>query len=497
MVWWLASAIWIPCLLLVSCQQGGEPLAQEAESLPSRPNIILVMTDDQGYGDLSCHGHPFLKTPHLDRLYAQSTRFTDFHASPTCAPSRAALMAGKYPFKLGISHTILERERMALSATTIAEVLQQAGYSTGIFGKWHLGEEDEYQPENRGFDEVFIHGAGGIGQDYPGSQGDVPGNSYFNPIIKHNGTFVQTTGYCTDVFFQQTLSWIRDQTQKSATPFFAYLATNAPHSPYIVADEYQTPFAALVDEDVAAFYGMIVNIDENMGLLMQKLDEWDLAESTLLIFMTDNGTARSRNIFNAGMKGGKASLHEGGSRVPLFMRWPGHFKAEADIHQLTRHIDIFPTLAQIAGADTPTDLDGRSLLPLIDGSEGEWPEDRVTFFHKGRWNKSGAPGRWGEGVTDPDAFKYRDFAVRSEQWRLVGKDQLYNIQSDPGEDQNVIESHPELAASLLAAYDVWWGEVRPLLINEDASLETGKPFVEQYEAQLKTSGVPAWKSPEL
>jgi arylsulfatase A-like enzyme len=215
----------LPILILIaSCAD------QTAPQATKRPNIILIMTDDQGYGDLGCHGHPWLKTPHLDTLYSQSTRFTDFHVSPTCAPTRGALMAGRYPFKLGISHTILERERMALGVPTIADVLRDSGYRTGIFGKWHLGDEDAYQPEHRGFDEVFIHGAGGIGQNFPGTQGAVPGTSYFDPIIKHNGTFVQTSGFCTDVFFQQALSWIKD-CHDAGKPFFAYIPTNAPPWP--------------------------------------------------------------------------------------------------------------------------------------------------------------------------------------------------------------------------------------------------------------------------
>jgi len=391
----------------------------------TRPNIILVITDDQGYGDLGAHGHPFLETPHLDRLRAQSTRFTDFQVSPTCAPTRGALMAGKYPFKLGITHTILERDRMALSATTLAESLSEAGYATGIFGKWHLGDEDPYQPHNRGFDEVFIHGAGGIGQSYPGSQGDIPDNGYFDPVIKHNGTFVQTEGYCTDIFFRQTLGWIDERRKNADRPFFAYLATNAPHSPMIVAERYQAPFKDRVDGDKPAFYGMIVNIDDNMGLLMNKLDEWDLAEDTLLIFMTDNGTARGRHVYNAGLKGGKGSVHEGGTRVPFFLRLSGRLEAGRDIDVLARHFDLFPTLAGIAEAAVPDDLDGRSLLPLLDNPVTDWP-DRITFFHQGRWAKEGAPGNWGEGNPDPDASKYRGFAVRDERWRLVGTDQLYD-----------------------------------------------------------------------
>lgn len=454
-----------------------------------KPNIILVMTDDQGYGDLACHGHPFLRTPNLDKLYSQSTRFTDFHASPTCAPTRSALMSGRAPFKNGVTHTILERERMALSATTVAEVLITAGYTTGIFGKWHLGDDDAYQPDRRGFDEVFIHGAGGIGQNYAGTQGAVPGTDYFDPIIKHNNTFEQTKGYCTDVFFQQALSWIKQSKDK---PFFAYIPTNAPHAPFKVADKYKALYQGKCSDRSAAFYGMIANIDENMGLLMEKLDEWDLANDTLLIFMTDNGS--SAGTYSYGMKGKKGTVNEGGTRVPLFFRLPGRIKAGVDIDRLARHYDLFPTLAQFAGVKIPQslNLDGRNLKPLIDNPKADWG-DRYTFFHRGRWNKKNAPERWGKGNTDPDKAKYKGFAVRSEKWRLVGKSELYNIDTDPGEQNNVADENPGIVKKILKAYDSWWDEVRPLMVNEDASLDTGKPFIEQFEKQKAEKGIPLWK----
>lgn len=459
-----------------------------------QPNIILVMTDDQGYGDLSCHGHPYLKTPNLDKLHAESTRFTDFHASPTCAPTRSALMSGNAPFKNGITHTILERDRMTLSATTIAEVLKSAGYTTGIFGKWHLGDEDPYQPQNRGFDEVFIHGAGGIGQEYAGSQSDAPGTGYFDPIIKHNNRFVQTKGYCTDVFFQQTLGWIKEN-QEPGKPFFAYLATNAPHGPYIVADKYSDVYKDKCSEKSAAFFGMIANIDENMGLLMEKLDQWQLANNTLLIFMTDNGSAAG--TYNYDMRGKKGSPHEGGSRVPLFMRLPGLTQPGVDIDRLARHYDLFPTLAQLAGAALPAadSIDGRSLLPLLKDPAADWPT-RNLYFHVGRWNKKGAPDRWGKGNTDPDAAKYKSFAVRNPKWRLVG-DGLFDIENDPGEQVNVADKHPEIAAQLRADFDAWWDEVRPLMVNEDAPLDVGKPFKMQFEKQKASGGIPNWESPKI
>jgi arylsulfatase A-like enzyme len=463
----------------------------------TRPNIILVMTDDQGYGDLGCHGHPLLQTPNLDTLYAQSTRFTSFHASPSCSPTRAALLSGQLPFRNGITHTILERERMALSATTIAEVLRNGGYATGIFGKWHLGDEDAYQPDQRGFEEVFIHGGGSIGEaGYPGSGADVPGNTYFDPVIKHNGTFVKTSGYCTDVFFRQMLGWIKAQ-KDSGKPFFAYLPSNAPHNPYIVEDKYKQPYIGKVSDQSASFFGMIANIDENMGLLMEKLDEWELADKTLLIFMTDNGSAAG--TYNAGMKGGKLSAHEGGSRVPLFMRLPGQIASGVDIDTLTRHVDIFPTLAEFAGI-APSGklrLEGQSLVPLLRNAPGTQHDDRLLFFHLGRWPKQCAPGVFGAGIPGPDAAKFTGFAVRSKRWRLVGKNLLYDMQNDPGEAQNVIADHPEVAGEMLAAYEAWWGQVRPFMVNENETLNKNQPFVEQFNKQKTESGIPDWIAPQL
>lgn len=209
-----------------------------------RPNIILVMTDDQGMGDFSCFGNPDLQTPNLDRLHAMSMRFTDFHVSPTCSPTRSALLSGRHEFKNGVTHTHSERERLASETVTIAEVLKGAGYATGIFGKWHLGDEEDYQPQNRGFDEVFIHGAGGIGQAYDNSCADAPPNQqnlYFDPVIRHNSKFVKTEGFCTDVFFRQTLGWIRHHKDQDS-PFFAYLAPNAPHGPMIAPESSKKPF---------------------------------------------------------------------------------------------------------------------------------------------------------------------------------------------------------------------------------------------------------------
>ncbi len=480
------------------------------------PNIILVITDDQGYGDLSCHGHPVLKTPHLDTLGADSLRLTNFQVSPTCAPTRSAIMTGRHEFKNGVTHTILERERMTLDAVTLPETLKKAGYTTGIFGKWHLGDEDAYQPDNRGFDEVFIHGGGGIGQSYPGSCADAPPNQkggYFGPVIKHNGTFVKTEGFCTDVFFRQALGWINQQRQQKE-PFFAYITTNAPHAPYHAPEKYKKKFLEQgVKDSFAGFYGMIENIDDNMGLLREKLDAWGLRENTLLIFMTDNGSA-GWGGYNAGMKGFKGTPHEGGTHVPAFFHWKGQIAQGVDASQLTAHIDLFPTLAELAGAKLPTggQVEGRSLVPILKDPQAEWA-DRYLFTHRGRWKKG----------DDPDKSKYKACAVRNTRFRLINNAELYDMQADPGQTVNVIEQHPEVVKQMRAAYNTWWAETLPLMVNETALYEgvplsvyrnwqahlkeakskdgtmtrNPAPFIKQYWQQEKTTGISDWTPPTI
>ena len=265
------------------------------------------------------------------------------------------------PLKNGVTHTILERERMALSTFTVAQALQSVSYQTGIFGKWHLGDEKLYQPENRGFDEVFIHGAGGIGQAYNCSCADAPGNKYFDPVVRYNGKFVKTKGYCTDIFFRAALGWIKEVKDES-DPFFAYITTNAPHGPFIAPPSNTKKFKDLGFKGTqAGFYGMIENIDENIGVLLNKLTEWDLDKETLVIFMSDNGmtgggsgkqgkdVAKGFPFYNAGQKGLKGGVDEGGVRVPFFVRWHKKIKAGNNVKKIAAHIDIFPTFADLAG----------------------------------------------------------------------------------------------------------------------------------------------------
>ena len=449
----------------------------------SRPNIVLILADDDGYGDLSCHGNPILKTPNLDRLHREGARFTDFHVSPTCSPTRAALMTGRYEFKSGVTHTVFERERLSLKATTLASVLRSAGYGTGIFGKWHLGDEEAYQPGQRGFDETFIHGGGAIGAFHPGSGGDVAGNSYFNPIVRHNGSFLQTSGYCTDVFFAQALKWM--EAVKGRRPFFAYIPCNAAHMPLDCPPKYEKLYAGKVASNVAKFFGMIANIDDNVGRLLANLAAWDIERNTLVIYMNDNGGTVGVNVFNAGMRGSKGTPWLGGTRAASFWRWPGTF-APGDRRQLAAHVDVFPTLAELAGAKLPSrvaaNFDGHSLVPALRNPAAPWP-DRFLFTHVGRWDRGGVA-----------EAKYQGCAVRWRNFHAVmdGKGpgkaprytwELFDVEADPGEKTDIVLAHPDLVRKLDAAYDAWWQSIQPHLENESAPLPPVSAFNAAYRKQ--------------
>ena len=458
-----------PAFLILGFILGCIPSAS-GKLAQSRPNVVLVMTDDQGMGDLSCMGNQILRTPYLDRFHSQSTRFTDFQVSPTCAPTRAAIMSGRFPFEVGISHTILQRERMALNITTLPQTLEQAGYKTGLFGKWHLGDGPEYLPQNRGFDEVLMHGAGGIGQYIYGDFKTNLKNTYFDSVLLHNQKIVRSQGFCTDVFFGASLHWIEKQL-KMKNPFFAYISLNAPHAPFIAPEKYKKRFLDEgYDQNTAGRYGMIENIDDNFGKLMTQLREWDALKNPLVIFMTDNGMAMPRikknrqtlTPFNAGLKGAKASVEEGGTHVPAFWYWQGVLKEGHDISALAAHIDLYPTLCELAGVAIPKSKlppVGRSLLPLLQNSKAEW-KDRTLYFHRGRWDD----GRWD--FKDREKHRYLKCAVRTQRWRWIDNQFLYDIQKDPFQKKDVALQHPKVMKNLCQKYDQWWESLRPLLVNE-------------------------------
>ena len=295
-----------------------------------RPNVILILTDDQGYGDLGSQGNPFIQTPHLDQFYTESVRLSDFHVDPVCTPTRAALLTGRYSIRTGAWRTGAGRAFLRRDEVTLADVFAAAGYRTGMFGKWHLGDNYPYRPHDRGFQEAVWHRHGAIGMS-----GDAWGNDYLDDIYQRNGEREQFTGYCTDVFFDEAFKFMEVNRDR---PFFVYLSTNAPHNPYIVPDQYSAPYRSKgLSAQLANFMGMVTNIDENVGRLLRKLKEWDLEDNTILIFMTDNGALGGIRMengdsdgfplepwsrFGANLRGRKGSPYEGGHRVPFFLRWP-------------------------------------------------------------------------------------------------------------------------------------------------------------------------------
>jgi len=407
-------------------------LAQPAR----KPNVIVIITDDQGYGDLSIHGNPHLKTPNMDRIGHEGVQFTQFHVSPVCAPTRASLMTGRYNYRTGVVDTYLGRAMMHSDEVTLAEMLGSAGYRTGIFGKWHLGDNYPLRPKDQGFQESLVHTGGGLEQP-----SGPPGNHYFDPVLLHNGKARTFKGYCTDIFTDAALRFIE---QNRARPFFAYIATNAPHTPLHIADSYVAPFRGKgLDETTARIYGMLTNLDENVGRVLAKLKELDLERNTIVIFLTDNGPQQKR--YNAGMRGLKGSVYEGGIRVPCFVRWPGVLKAGTKVDRLAAHIDLAPTLLDACGVPKPREVrfDGVSLMPLLRNPQAEWP-DRTLFF---QWHRG----------DEPQAF--RACAALNQRWKLVDGKELYDLESDPGETKDVAAEHPEIVARLRKEYEAWFKDV--------------------------------------
>jgi arylsulfatase A-like enzyme len=422
----------------------GAPAGEPAK----RPNVVLIVTDDQGYGDLGCHGNPNIRTPNLDRLATQSARLSNFYVCPVCSPTRASIMTGRYNYRTGVVDTYLGRSLMRPDEVTIAEMLRDAGYRTGIFGKWHLGDNYPLRAVDQGFQEALLCKGGGLTQP-----SDPPGNSYFDPILMHNGKAEKTKGYCSDVFTDAALNFIR---QDAGKPFFCYLAFNAPHEPLQVDQKLVEPYLAMkLDPTTAKVYAMVENIDANVGRLLKLLDDGKLAGDTIVIFLTDNGPQQLR--YNAGLRGRKGSVFEGGIRVPLFVRWPGNYLSR-DVPQPAAHIDIMPTLAAACGVALPANrkLDGRDLTPVLANYAKDWP-DRSLFF---QWHRGDVPE------------KNRAFAVRGPSYKLVqpfgaGPDRerdkwelmLFDLANDPNEQKNIAHENEAIVRKMQHDYTAWFDDV--------------------------------------
>jgi arylsulfatase A-like enzyme len=404
--------------------------------------VVIVITDDQGYGDLAFTGNPAIKTPALDKLRTQSTLLNNFHVDPTCAPTRSALMTGRYSDRVGVWHTVQGRSMLRRRETTMADIYGANGYATGIFGKWHLGDCYPFRPEDRGFQHCVYHQAGGVGQ-----APDYWGNDYFDDTYVVNGKLQRFEGFCTDVWFDEGIKFIKKNVQ-AGKPFLTYIAPNAPHGPHYCPLEYTKPYEGKPGVSSPEFYGMVTNIDDNMARLMKTLDDEGIAENTILVFMTDNGTAgglAEGRGYDGGMRGKKNSEYEGGHRVPFMIRWPnGKIEAGKSVERLTAHIDILPTFIELCGLTAPkTEYDGSNISELLYGNGKKWP-DRALVVESQR-------------VVDP--IKWRKCAVMTDEWRLVNGKELFSLKDDPKQVNDIASKHPEVLERLRAQYDKFWDDV--------------------------------------
>jgi len=428
--------------------------------MKKQPNVILVLTDDQGYGDLACHGNEIIRTPQIDRFYGQSTRLTNYHVGPTCAPTRAGLITGHYANSTGVWHTIGGRSLLRENEWTIADAMKGGGYKTAIFGKWHLGDEHPYLPQDRGFDKTLIHKGGGISQTP-----DYWGNDYFDDTYFEDGRPVKFEGYCTDVWFDNAIKFIE---QNRDNPFLCCITPNAPHWPYNVPGKYSDMYQGKVPADRASFYGMITNIDENFGRLREKLSSLGIENDTILIFMTDNGTSCGATIdadgfvidgYNANMRGTKAWPYDGGHRTPFFIRWPnGGLDKPRDINSLTANVDFMPTILDLCGIDPGSrSFHGKSLKPLLYGRQ--WPA-RVVVTDSQR-------------LTRP--VKWRLSCVMDDNYRLINGSVLYDVSKDPQQRNDISASYPEIVDCLRDEYEKWWQLVSAQMdVEIPISVEQGR-----------------------
>lgn len=427
----------MPRLLLISWVIATAAVAMD------RPNVVLVMTDDQGYGDLASHGNPVLRTPELDRLHAESVRLTDFHVDPSCSPTRAALMTGKYSHRARVWHTINGGNHLRDSEITMADIFRHNGYRTAMFGKWHLGGNYPYRPIDRGFDEWVGHGDGGTGTTDDYFWNDRVNDHYWTAEGQE-----YRPGYAPDVFFDAAIDFVGRQSPDQ--PFFLYVPTYVPHGPLTIPDREAAAYyeAQGVPASTAHFFAMIESADANVGRLRRALEETGQADNTIFIFLTDNGSAGGWRFFNAGMRGHKGQVYDGGHRVPCLIHWPkGDLGAPRDVATLSAHIDLLPTLVEWAQLTLPeaVDFDGQSLAPQF-ADAAPLDLERTLVVERQR-------------VVEPQKGEFS--AVMTERWRLVDLTELYDIEADPAQTQDIAGEHPEVVARLRREFDAYWAHVTP------------------------------------
>jgi arylsulfatase len=448
----------------------------EAGKMPEpKPNVIVIITDDQGYGDLGCHGNPVARTPNLDTLHDQSVRFGDFHAAPMCTPTRGQLLTGLDAARNGAVNVSSGRTLLRADLKTMADLFRDSGYRTGLFGKWHLGDNYPYRPQDRGFEQSLWFPSSHIS-----SLPDYWLNDYFDDVYCRNGVRERVQGYCTEVFFREARSWMQSCV-RGREPFFCYLPTNAPHYPlYVPAEDRKAIETAFAENEhllpeltpdkrtaIIRFLAMIRTVDTEVGRLREFLEAQDVARNTIVVFMTDNGSTFGPAYYNSGMKGGKCTLWEGGHRVPCFIHWhDGNLGEPRDIDGLTQMQDLLPTLAELCGLSLPdTPLDGISLAAALRG--GTVPADRMLCVNYSRMPSFDYPTPASQAV-----MRREGAAVMWKRWRLLEGTALYDLDADPGQEHNVIEQHPEIAATMAGALDRWWRDVEPVA-NQPQEITVG------------------------
>jgi arylsulfatase A-like enzyme len=437
--------------------------------VPSRPNVIVVMTDDQGYGEFSCHGNPLAETPHIDRLASQSVRLRDFHVSPMCTPTRGQLMTGLDAFRNGAINVSSGRTLLRPELPTVANRFADAGYRTGIFGKWHLGDNYPFRPQDRGFQEALW-----FPSSHVNSVPDFWDNDYFDDTYLRLGQREKIPGYCTDVFFDEAIKWMKADAGKE--PFFAYIPLNAAHWPWFAPDEARSRVQKKVDarpevtqhlnpiqrRNLVSFLAMGERIDDNVGKLDAYLRESGLFDHTIVVFLTDNGSTMGANYYNAGMRGNKTTLWEGGHRVPCFIRWPqGLMGKSRDIDDLTQVQDLLPTLLDLAAVPpSSTPLDGTSLAPLLRGEVDSLP-DRMVVINYSRMPQFKVTYTHG----NPAIPVREGAAVLWKRWRLLEDRQLYDLETDPHQDRDVASLHPEVVSKMRDHLNAWWDGVKDKVLE--------------------------------
>lgn len=407
-------------------------LAILATCLTGKPNIVFILSDNQSYYEMGCHGHTDLKTPNIDKLAKQSVEFRNFHAPPFCSPSRAVILTGRYAMRSGIFTTISGRSILHKDETTLPEILKDHGYHTGIFGKWHLGFSYPHRPKDRGFDEVFVHGGGGVGQ-----LEDFYGNTLFNTTFIHNGKVSPSQGYCTDTLFDKAMDYVEEK-RKEQTPFFCFVSTPVTHAPHHGPKDLVAELKADGITGNVELYGQVQNLDTNIGRMMDKLQELGMCDDTILIYasdqgMNDRGAPHGDNRLGLG--------YDPAHHVPFMIRLPG---AKPQVtHRLAGMIDFFPTLLDLCGIKAPSNIDGLSLKPLLAGEAG-YPEDRTLVIQCPRAKT---------------ATKWKNSAVKTDRWRLVNGEKLYDAQADPRQKSDIASQHPTVVEKLRSVYEAYWADI--------------------------------------